>query len=217
MNRDELLVYAQRLGIENADKLSDDDLATKVKVELDSMIDTVGDLRAATKVAAEEVEFAKKYPDQAERLRKLEEKDQKHEATSFANSVADFAITAEAEDGTEAEVTKFRLSVAAQEIVKSTHLKLAQGNLVPDDLKQLIETVATGGVQQGEIGSSRTNPNADYEGEDEDVAPLNRVEARKAFADKVSEIMKKDNLDQKAAMQEAGRRYPKLAAAYATL
>jgi len=207
MNRELLLQYAERLGISNAADLEDADLATKVTEALDSQVELVSELREATQVASEQVAFAQAYPEQAERLAKLERTNRENEAVSFANSLADFEVAGEGEG----EKTKYRLSVRAQDVVKQTHMKLGMGNLVPDDLKQLVETVATGGVQLGEIGSSRVDETVDVV-----QATGNRVKDRKAFADKVSQLMTEDNLNQKDAMLEAAKRYPELAEAYAT-
>lgn len=210
MNREELLAMAAKLGITGADKLEDADLATKVSEAVDASLEMTADLREATQQANKRIEFAQAYPEQAEELRKLRETSQTNEATAFAHSLADFSITEG--EGDAAKKIDFRLSTRAQEVVKDAHLKLGQGQLAPSDLKQLIEVVAQGGVQQGEVGSSRQP-----EFSNTDAAPSgNRVSDRKKFADVVASIMESDNLEQKAAMKVAAERFPDLATAYAT-
>jgi len=202
MNREELLAYAERLGIDDADALSNEELNTRVTAGLTTALDTVHELTAATSQAQQNVEFAQQFPEQAEQLRRLQERDQTHEASAFANSLADFKI--EAEGG---KSSSFRLSTLAQGIVKEAHLKLSQRNFLHDDLAEVIKVVATGTVEQGERGSSRSS-------EHEDSAPTDRFTARTEFANRVKELMESDNLDRKTAIAEAGKRYPQLADAY---
>jgi signal peptide peptidase SppA len=205
MNRELLLQYAERLGISNAVDLDDSDLATKVTEALDTQAELVSELREATQVATEQVAFAQAYPEQAQELRELREVNRQNAAVSFANSLADFEV-AGAEEG---ETTRYRLSSLAQEVVKQSHIKLSAGSLDAEGLKSLIETVAKGGVEMGEIGSSRMDETVDVA-----QATGNRQQDRKAFADKVSQLMTEDNLDRKAATSEAAKRYPELAEAY---
>ena len=202
MTREQLLAYAGRLNISNAEELDDEALTAAVTTSLDNVIETASDLEVATAQATQQQEFAQLFPDQAEELRKLKARSQESDAVEFANSLADFKVTEGEQE------TNFRLSVVAQETVKDTHIKLAQGHLVHDDLKALIESVATGAVEQGERGSSRISET------DRPTPTGNRYEDRKAFATRVSELMENDNMDRKAAIAEAGRRYPELAAAY---
>lgn len=203
MDRELLLQFAERLGISNATELEDTELATIVSQELNTSLDIVAELREATQVASAQVAFAQAYPEQAERLAKLERANQENEAVSFANSLADFEV----ED--EGEKTSYRLSVRAQEVVKMSHMKLSAGNLASEDLKTLVQIVSTGGVQMGEIGSSRVDETVDV------AQPTgNRLKDRQAFTEKVQQLMTEDNLDRKAAIAEAGKRYPELADAY---
>jgi len=208
MDREQLLAYASKLGISGAADLDDEALGSAVSAKLDSTMELVGELQNATAIAAEEVEFAQKYPEQADRLAKLEARDRTHEATAFANSLADFSLTEG--EGEEAKTTEFRLSTRAQEVVKDSHLKLSNGELDHDGLKQLIQVVAASGVQKGEVGSSRYD---DTVGNEETVPPT-LPEIRKSFATKVSDLMKNDNMTREAAMDEAAKRFPQLAAAY---
>ena len=206
MDRELLLQFAERLGILNAADLEDKDLATVVSAGLNNTLDIAVELQEATKIATEQVEFSKAYPDQAERLAKLEMANRENEATAFAHSLANFDI----EGGEGEEKTSYRLSVRAQEVVKESHMKLASGTFSPVDLKQVIEIVSAGGVQLGEMGSSRYDDTVDA------VQPTgNRQQDRIAFTDKVTQLMTEDSLDRKAAIAEAAKRYPELAEAYA--
>lgn len=205
-----LLGMAAKLGIEVNQKWSDAELSAAINAKLDSNLELVSELEAATVEANKVVEFAKAFPEQAEKLRKLEEGAHLHEAASFASRLADFKVTEG--EGDSARETTFRLSALAQNVVKETHVKLSANNLVHADLETLIKAVATGGVEQGERGSSRQNESDAYVG-----APTDRRSARQQFAARVSELMQNDNLDRKAAIAEASKRYPELATAYREL
>jgi signal peptide peptidase SppA len=202
MNRDQLLAYASRLGIANAADLEDDALVAVVDKGILETLDVADDLRNATSQAQQQVEFAKQFPQQAEELAKLKAHQQEADATLFAHNLANFNIKEGEKE------TSFRLSTLAQDVVKSAHIKLSQGNLVHDDLSQLIQAVASGGVEQGERGSSRS-------AEVVASAPVgDRRQDRATFAAHVKELMENDNLDRGAAIEEAGKRYPELAQAY---
>jgi signal peptide peptidase SppA len=200
-----LLQYAKKLGI-SAEGLSEDDLATKVSEALDAQLEMTAELSAATEAASTRIAFAQQFPEEADRLRKLEEESRQHEAVSFANALADFKV----EGDEEGKPVSFRLSTLAQSIVQESHIKLSQGNLNSADLKQLVETVAKGSVQQGELGSSREPEFSGSEG----VPTQDRRDNRIKFANIVADIMQNDGLDRKAAVAEASRRYPDLAHAY---
>jgi hypothetical protein len=207
MDRNFLEAQATKLGIDFKD-LSDTDLATKINETLDAKLELVSELEVATKEAQKKVAFAEAYPEEAARLAKLEAGEHLHEATSFANRLADFKVTEG--EGEDARETSFRLSSLAQEEVKQAHVKLSQGNLVHADLETLIKTVATGGVEQGERGSSRENEDNDI------VIPAKRKDIRQKYADTVAQLMTEDKLDRKTAIQEVAKRHPELAEAYVT-
>jgi signal peptide peptidase SppA len=213
MDREQLLAFAKKLGISNAADLTDEQLSQKVTEGFEANLELVGELQKATAIASEEVEFAQKYPEQADRLAKLEARDQEHEAIAFANSLADFNLTEG--EGEDAKITSFRLSTRAQEVVKGAHLSLSKGELDHDALKQLVAVVATSGVQQGEVGSSRQDEGIQYETHTSgDRIPGNVKDIRTAFAAKVTNLMKNDNMSREVAMEEAARQNPELAAAY---
>lgn len=208
MNREFLVRLADSLGVKYSEATTDEELATLVETQLTSTTELVREIDQGTQEATKQIEFAKQFPEQAEKLRKLEETSQKHDAREFATGLANFQLV-EGEGNDERKID-YKLSALAQTTVSESHLKLAQGILVHDDLAQLVKHVALGAVEQGEKGSSRLEDA--YDG-----APQGATvrETRQLFTDKVIQLMENDSLDRPAAIAEASKRFPKLAEAYA--
>jgi signal peptide peptidase SppA len=205
MNHEQLVAMAARLGV-NCTDLTDEQIVTALDSRISENLDLVAEIQQGTQAAEKQIEFAKQFPEQAEKLRKLEETGQKHDAAEFASGLADITISEEGKDA-----LRFRLSALAQTTVRDTHFKLSQSNLTHDDLALLVKNVAVGVVSQGEKGSSRVEEQI----EDGVVQGASVKENRQAFADRVATLMKDDNLSRKDAIAEASVRWPKLAEAYA--
>lgn len=199
MNREQLIELATKLGIKDAGDLKDDELFAKVSEVSLSLHEENSEIREATAVATQELEFAKRYPEQAEQLRTLQQKNSESEAKLYASEFERIKDN----DGND---TKFGLSVLARDLIQDTHLKMKQGNLLEDDLTALIHTVGRSVVKYEEEGSSRSLESTGV--------PTSRKEIRQEMADKVKALMTEDGLEKKAALIEAGKRYPELAKAY---
>lgn len=204
MNREQLLELATKLGIEKPEQYTDDaELLAKVNEAADNLTEVAGEISAAAEGASVELEFAKKYPEQAEELRVLKNKNAESDAKLYAESF----LRIKDSDGND---MKHGLGILARQLIAETHLKMKQNNLMEDDLTKLIHTVGRSVVKYEEEGSSRQ---VELPG---DVVPATRLEARNLFTERVKELMKEDGMDRRAAIAEAGKRWPNLAQAYAT-
>ncbi len=206
MNREQLLAYASRLGIENAAELDDEALATAVSNKLDVALDQVDELNEAVTQAERTRSFARDYPEEYAEMQESKRERRENKAALFANGFSRLSD----EEGNK---TKFGLSLPVRERIEQAHLELAMGQFTEESLSEVINMVASRNavVEFGEKGSSRM----DEKGTSEAMPTGDRVADRKAFANKVKEIMEEDSLDRKAAIQLASERYPELATAYA--
>lgn len=198
VNREWLEARATALGIEfNADT-SDEDLAQAVAGRLDEMNDLIQPLRDATQQAEEQREFAERYPDQAARLARLEERDRESDAREFADSYQQF------------EGQNRGFSNVVRDQIRSSHLAISQRQFTHQTLADLLNVVCGehAVVPLGEDGSSRENENVQPSGSFKD--------ARDQFAQLVREAMTEDGLDQDKAIEHVSQQHPDLARAYAT-
>lgn len=200
MNREQLLAYASRLGIENADKLEDDALATAVSAKLDDALDQNDEIQAAVASAEHTRNFATDYPEEFAEMQRIKAERRENSAKLFAGNFARMG-----------EKGAHGLSIPVREEVEKAHLALTGGTFDEEMLANLISSVAQKNavIEFGEKGSSRITD------EDGVATPTgDRRTDRKMFADKVKEIMEQDSLDRKAALAVASERYPELAQAY---
>lgn len=197
VNREWLEARATALGIEfNAD-MSDEDLAQAVAGRMDEVNALIQPLRDATQQAEEQREFAERYPDQASRLARLEERDREHDARTFAESYQRI------------EGRSHGFSSLVRDQIYDAHMAISQRSFSHDNLTELLNAVSSDKalVPLGEDGSSR---------ETETVAPSSFFKSsRDQFADLVREAMTEDHMDQDAAIAHVSKQHPDLAAAYA--
>jgi len=206
MGREQLLEYAARLGITNAESLDDEALATAVSDKLDTALDQVEELNEAIEQAARTRSFASDYPDEYNEMQKIRAERRENAAKLYAGKFGRLT----GEDG---KPTKFGLSLPVREKIEEAHLAMAMGEFGENELTEIVNLIASKNavVEFGEKGSSRLGNE-----HDDSAAPTgDRVADRKAFAQKVKEIMEEDSLDRKAAISLASERYPELARAYA--
>lgn len=206
MNREQLLAYASRLGIANADSLDDEALATAVSNKLDTALDQVEELNEAVAQAERTRSFATDYPEEYAEMQEARRERTENKAALYANGFSRLKD----DSGND---TKHGLSIAARETVEQAHLSLALGQFDEAQLTELINAIASKNavVEFGEKGSSRVEDRVLAE----DQPSGNRLEDRKMFANKVKEIMEEDSLDRKSAVRLASERFPELAQAYA--
>ena len=165
-------------------------------------------LEASVAAAGEEDDFSKKYPGLWAEHQELLNDRAANRATEFANSVKSLGFV----EGETIKPSKYGLSALALEEIANCHVKFASGKASLTDFEDTIKVVTQGGiVDYGERGSARQPdlPTSFNPSSAEGIVGI-----RKEFAVKVSEIQKKDNLTYTAALTEAAKQYPELAAAY---
>ena len=165
-------------------------------------------LEASVASVNEEDDFSKKYPALWAEHQELLNDRSNNRAAEFAKSVATIGFV----EGEGIKPSKFGLSALAMEEIAGCHIKFASGRASLSDFENAIKVITQGGiVQYGEVGTS-VAPNLPTAFSTTTAEGI--VGIRKEFAMKVSEIQKKDNLTYTAALTEAAKQYPELAAAY---
>jgi hypothetical protein len=165
------------------------------------------EFRNAIGASDEQREFAKKFPKMHSEHMKLLETNRINDAKAFASAVSKLGKM----EGETLKPTNVGLSALALETVAEAHMKFAAGVGTVEDFENAIKSITDGGtVDYSENGSSR-----ELEVSDIDLSsPQGIQQTRKLFADKVSEIKEKDELDDSAALAAAAKQYPELAEAY---
>lgn len=165
-------------------------------------------LAADVSLASQEMRFAKDYPDIYKQMQEDRKVNRENEAQKFVDSNKMFAKM----EGDKAVISEFGLSALAQDQVKNTYLALADGKGGLEEFKACMTTVMTGGmVEYGERGS---NQEIELKGSFDVKSASGIHELRKQFAAHVAEIQTQDGLEYNAAITEAAKRFPELAAAY---
>lgn len=182
---------------------SEDALITAVT----KMHEETSSLRADVNLSAEERKLAAEFPLVWKNILEDRKINRENEATQFLTDNQMFKRL----EGTELVPSKLGLSSLAGETVKDTYMKFAEGNGGLEDFAKCITTITGNGiVQYGEQGSSQEPDQPEFS---TDTAQ-GVANARKLFSDKVQEVMAADSLTFEAALVEAGKKYPDLAAAY---
>jgi hypothetical protein len=168
------------------------------------------DLQTSLSAASEEDRLQREYPQMWKEHQDLLNERRETRARSFTDTVKTFTVM----EGETLKPSSFGLSALAMEYVtQQMHLKFAEGTANLEDFENCIKGITQGGfVEYGERGSARTR-DTDFGSYDTATAEGVR-NVRQIFAAKVTEIQKQDNLEFKAALTEAAKRYPELAQAY---
>jgi signal peptide peptidase SppA len=199
MNDEQLKAMIQLLG------LPETSTPDQVLAAAQTQFAELTDLRNAVTLSTQEQRLRKDFPDFYEQHVSLVNGQRENNATRFAESV----FNIQRMEGDKFIPTKQGLSALAKNTIAEVHMKFSEGTANLEDFEKAVTTIMHGGiVDYQEHGSS--NPGADPT----DI-PSDAFGVRKLFADKISEIMVADSLDSRAAMAEAAKRYPDLAAAYA--
>lgn len=166
-------------------------------------------LRKAVDVSSQEAKMQAEFPDVWEKHQELMKRDRETSAKSFVDSVS----TVTRAEGTAMKPTTQGMSAFAMETVTQTHMKFADGTASVDDFETCIKAVTQGGiVDYAEKGSAKTKEIDPNVIDTSTAAGLQN--ARMQFGALVNEIQREDELSYEAAIAEAARRNPKLAAAY---
>jgi signal peptide peptidase SppA len=202
MTDEQLAALKAKLGLK-ADA-TDDELLTAVEV----LTQESATLKSAVELSSEEAQLKEKFPHwYADHVKRIEaERDTN--AASFVASVSKVKKMV----GDKMVETSFGLSALASDTIEETHKKFAMGVANVADFENVVKTLVNGGtVDYGEHGSTQApEPPAGI-----NVSTAEGVaNVRAQFAAKVAEIQANDNLDYGAAIGEAAKRNPELAAAY---
>ena len=195
VNREWLQQRADTLGVEYSDDTTDADLAEAVEGRINEVVVPLNN--AAANAQARQA-FAEQFPEQAERLARLEARDRAAEAHSFADGYSQF------------ENQQRGFSPVVRQEIENAHLAIANRQFDHGMLSSLLDSVVNeyATVPTGETGSSRQRQS------DNAAAPQNFREARQMFADAVQQAMTEDNLTQEAAIQHVSAQNPDLAKMY---
>jgi signal peptide peptidase SppA len=202
MNEDQLKALYAMFGVDSEDKLMA--AITKLHSEASS-------LQSAVALSTEEQKLQKDFPMIWEQIQKDREVTRHADAKAFVESVSSLKTP----QGDQFVDTKLGLSALVKDTLNETHMKFANGTASLADFENAVKLITSGGVVPlGESGSS-------LQGDDPVAVPNTTTaegvaQARQMFAAKVSEIQTKDSLTYEAALDQAARQYPELAAAYRT-
>ena len=184
---------------------ADGDIIQASKIQLGELTE----LRRNVDAATQERKFAEEYPAFWGEHNKLMERDRDNSAKHFSESVARVRKA----EGFGLKETAKGLSSMSLTKVHDLHMKFAEGTATLEEYEDVIRTIVNGGIVEfGEIGSSATD--------DVPLIDTNSATgiagARKLFAEVVSKIQA-DNPDKdyRWAMDEAAKKHPDLADAYA--
>lgn len=195
---DELLKkFADKLGI----AVEDGDTEESVLAKADKLNETIAPLRKTKEDGERSRTFREAFPDQYEKIQKLEAAAIESDAMAFADSYSRFTI----KDG---ESNEFKSVLGFSELVKeeiaALHKKFSERSATHKDLKALLDLIGDKGiVDYSEHGSSRSDTTRDFS-----------EDPKLAFSEAVTDVMEKDDLSYEDAIREAAKKYPKLYEAY---
>lgn len=158
----------------------------------------VGPLREVAKQFSERKKFAEMFPKEAAELEEARKERINNASTKFAETI-----------GTKEIVDGKSLSAKSLEAVANVHKAFSEGTATIEQFEEFISSLTEDGglVELGERGSSSVDTSA--------LKLSEGANPRIAFAETVKAIMEQDELSYDAAVVEAAKRNPELAAAYA--
>ena len=195
VNREWLIAQATTLGVEFDEDTTDEQLATAVAIRV---TDVVAPLTNATEQATRERQFAQDYPEQAQMLQELAQRERDGAASTFASQYERF------------EGQSKGFSPIVREMIADAHTQAAQRTFSVQSLGELLNAVIAqeAVVTYGEVGSTRTS-----EASDTGVSGDFKKD-RETFTNLVRQAMTEDNLDRDAALAHVAQSHPDLARAY---
>jgi hypothetical protein len=170
-------------------------------------------LRELRKKHEAKKKFAEDYPEEANRLADLQERDRQAQVKSFSESFASRRLTVPKGEGEEVknEPTTKGFSGKVINALEETAKAFSEGSGGLADVKNVVDAILDNGiVDYGTTGSDRQPDAVD----DVVVPEPGSQAARKVFSEKVDEIRKNDELSFEAAFDVAAERYPELAEAW---
>lgn len=206
LNREQLIQMANSLGVTDiGDDVSDDDLVARIQARQNELLAEVQPIREAVASAETTRSFRETFPDEFERMQRLEAESRANSARAFSEQFARFA-KADPNNPEATIASDHGFSALVLGKIEDMHQKLTSHTAVSADLSDLLGAIANDGiVEYGERGSSRSV---------EQMPIAESGNQREAFAARVKEIMESDNLDRDAAIKMAAERFPEEFAAY---
>jgi hypothetical protein len=168
-------------------------------------------LRELKKHHEDQKKFSEMFPEEFARMQALEAANRDSVVKQFSDALANrrFARTTgdkDDEGNAITENTTYGLSALAVEEMGGLVKKFSERTANLDDFKGVMETVFNGGIVDYGNKGSELAPSA----EDTVVRGKDNLEGRKLFAEKVNEIVEKDELSFDAAIKVAVEKYPEL-------
>lgn len=190
MEADELLTQIrERLNI-NAE--------SDVLAEVDRLVNDVQPLREAEAAADARRSFREQFPDEFERMQRLETREREQDAKEFALRYERFDKL----EGEQVVKSTVGFSMSTVNKIEEVHKKISEGSITHADLAGMLDSIAKVGlVDYSEKGSSRLS---DKLGVEKTGNP------RQDFAALVQEVMEEDELSREAAIRVAAQRDPEL-------
>lgn len=194
---DELLKkFADKLGI----ALDDDADEASVLASAERLNETIEPLRRAKNDGEATRTFREAFPDQYERMMRMEAQAIDTDARAFADSYSRFTIK-HPNTGDE-----YKAVIGFSEVVKDkiadVHKRFSERTVTQRDLKELLDMIGDKGiVDYSEHGSSRLDTSKNREFSEN---------PRRAFAEAVEDIITSDNVDYEQAVHLAANKWPKL-------
>lgn len=194
---DELLKkFAERLGLKLEDGTSEEDILKAA----DKLNETIEPLRRSKDEGERTRTFREAFPDQYDKIQKLEAAQIETDAMQFAESYGRFTV----KDGENEWKSVLGFSEVVKDKIADVHKKFSERTANHEDLKELLDLIGDKGiVDYSEMGSGRTKERRE----------LNE-DPKLAFSEVVTEIQEKDSLEYEAAIHVASKKFPELYEAY---
>lgn len=194
---DLLKQFADRLGINLEDDMSEESILKAA----DNLNETIEPLRKTKREGETNRTFREAFPDQWEKIQRLEAQAIDTEAREFSDSYTRFTIK---NDSGEEFKSVYGFSTAVKDKIVEVHKKFSHREANHKDLKDLLDQIGNQGiVDYSEHGSSRTGESREFS-----------EEPRLAFSEAVQDVMEKDGVSYEAAIGIAAKKHPKLYESY---
>lgn len=185
--------FAEKLGLTITDETTEEQIL-KFAEDMHKTIKPLQDTRREHEASRT---FREAFPDQWDKIQKLEAAAIETDAREFSESYARFTV----KDGDQNEYKSvLGFSTVVQEKIADVHKKFSQHEARHGDLKELLDLIGDKGiVDYSERGSNRSESRHEFS-----------EDPRLAFSEAVADVMKKDELEYEAAMHVAATKYPTL-------
>lgn len=202
MNEELFKKFCEVLGIKLPEKFDDEEALLGVAKELNEVVEP---LRKIKQESEKRKEFRDLFPEEYQELQDSKAARLESNARSFAENYSRFSKV----EGDETVKLEKGFSTLAQQAIEEAHKKFAEGTGTIEDLKALVDTLATSDavVDFKEHGTSRQT-------ERDAAGVTGSGDARKDFSAVVEEIAVKDEIPYEKALEVAAQRHPQMFSEY---